>query len=357
MDRIGHLTHRRRLPVVLTTYLPSSPVVFDPPSRSRGRVIGRLIWPVLLAVVVILAIVVSAAGDDTRAEFEYLDELQAQSVELAKAGDAFRDVVSRLQRIERTEFVTVIDGISRDIAAGFEFVERDPPSEQFVAVQSLYRQALLAWDVGVSGYEASVLLAADEPQNLVVVDAMAESLAELRAGDGIYVDLVTEVNRDELPQPPSPMVDVMLLPADASLVGLSVSYVDSARSPNSGLALRPGLAVSQIVADPDWQVDPSDQAVIPATESVVFSVVITNAGNVVSAEDNLVLTLTGGPEPVRLQVELDTLEPDQQTTVIMEPVPVEPGGVYEVVAALAISENDSNFEDNSITVVFMVNAQ
>jgi hypothetical protein len=97
--------------------------------------------------------------------------------------------------------------------------------------------------------------------------------------------------------------------------------------------------------------------VIPATESVVFSVVITNAGNVVSAEDNLVLTLTGGPEPVRLQVELDTLEPDQQTTVIMEPVPVEPGGVYEVVAALAISENDSNFEDNSITVVFTVNAQ
>lgn len=310
----------------------------------------------LLALAVILAIVVSAAGDDTRAEFDYLDQLQAQSVELAKAGDALRDVVSRLQRIERTEFVTVIDGISADIAAGFEFVNQAPPTEQLVAVQSLYRQALLAWDAGISGYGDSVLLAADEPQNLVVVDAMAESLAELRAGDGIYVDLVSEMSRDELAQPPSPMVDVTLLPADSSLVALSVSYVDSARSPNSGLALRPGLAVSQIVADPKWQVDPSDQAILPATESVVFSVVITNAGNVVSATDNLVVTLTGGPEPVRMQVDLDPLEPDQQITMIMDPAPVEPGGVYELVAALAISENDSNFEDNSITIVFMVNA-
>jgi len=38
-------------------------------------------------------------------------------------------------------------------------------------------------------------------------------------------------------------------------------------------------------------------------------------------------------------------------------MPVEPGGVYEVEAALAISENDSNFEDNSITVVFSVNEE
>jgi hypothetical protein len=214
---------------------------------------------------------------------------------------------------------------------------------------------LLAWDEGVRGYEASVLLAADEPQNLLAVDAMAESLAELRAGDGIYVDLVAEVNRDELPQPPSPMVDVMLLPVDASLIGLSVSYIDSARSPNSGLALRPGLGVSQIVADPEWQVDPSDQAVLPATELVVFSVVITNAGNVTSAEDSLVVTLSGGPDPIRSQVVVEPLEPDQQVTVIIEPMTVEPGGVYEVVAALAISENDSNFDDNSITVVFTVN--
>ena len=330
-------------------------MVFDPPSRSRGRVLGRYIWPLLVVVAVGAAVVVSAAGDDTRAEFDYLDELQAQSVELAKAGDALRDVVSRLQRIERTEFVTVIDGISADIDLGLTFVEQDAPTEQFAGVRALYRQALLAWDSGVTGFGESVLLAADEPENLLVVDFMAESLAELRAGDGIYVDLVAEMGRDDLPQPPSPMADVMLLPTEGSLVSLSVSYIDSARSSNSGLALRPGLAVSQLLADPVWQVDPTDQAVLPATDSVVFSVVITNAGNVISAEDNLVVTLTGGPEQVRTQVVVDPLEPDQQVTVIIEPMPVQTGGVYEVVAALAISENDSNFDDNSISVEFTVN--
>ena len=303
----------------------------------------------------VLAVVVSAAGDDTRAELAYLDELQSQSVELAKAGDALRDVVSRLPRIERTEFVTVIDGISADIDEGMEFVEHDPPTAQFAGVRALYRQALLAWDSGITGFGSSILLAADEPENLLVVDLMAEALAELRAGDGIYVDLVAEISRDELPQPPSPMADVMLLPAEGSLVTLSVSYIDLARSPNNSLGLRPGLSVSQLLADPQWQVDPTDQAILPATDAVIFSVVITNAGNVTSAEDNLVVTLTGGPEQLRSQVAIEPLEPDQQVTVIVEPMPVEAGGVYEVVAAIAISENDSNFDDNSISVEFAVN--
>ena len=330
-------------------------MVFDPPSRSRGRVLGRFIWPLLIVVAVVLAVVVSAAGDDTRAELAYLDELQSQSVELAKAGDALRDVVSRLPRIERTEFVTVIDGISADIDEGMEFVEHDPPTAQFAGVRALYRQALLAWDSGITGFGSSILLAADEPENLLVVDLMAEALAELRAGDGIYVDLVAEISRDELPQPPSPMADVMLLPAEGSLVTLSVSYIDLARSPNNSLGLRPGLSVSQLLADPQWQVDPTDQAILPATDAVIFSVVITNAGNVTSAEDNLVVTLTGGPEQLRSQVAIEPLEPDQQVTVIVEPMPVEAGGVYEVVAAIAISENDSNFDDNSISVEFAVN--
>ena len=303
----------------------------------------------------VLAVVVSAAGDDTRAELAYLDELQSQSVELAKAGDALRDVVSRLPRIERTEFVTVIDGISADIDEGMEFVEHDPPTAQFAGVRALYRQALLAWDSGITGFGSSILLAADEPENLLVVDLVAEALAELRAGDGIYVDLVAEISRDELPQPPSPMADVMLLPAEGSLVTLSVSYIDLARSPNNSLGLRPGLSVSQLLADPQWQVDPTDQAILPATDAVIFSVVITNAGNVTSAEDNLVVTLTGGPEQLRSQVAIEPLEPDQQVTVIVEPMPVEAGGVYEVVAAIAISENDSNFDDNSISVEFAVN--
>jgi hypothetical protein len=143
------------------------------------------------------------------------------------------------------------------------------------------------------------------------------------------------------------------MPAEGSLVSLSVSYIDSARSPNSGLALRPGLAVSMVVSDPEW-VNPSDQVVVPTTDSIVFSVVVTNVGNVASRAEPLVLTLTGGSEQIREQAEVAPLQPNQQVTIVFDPLEVEPGGVYEVAAVLVITGADSNSDDNQIRVQFGV---
>ena len=309
---------------------------------------------VLVGVAVIVALVVSASGDETRAELEYLEDMQSQAVEISKGGDALREVVSRLQRIDRTEFVTVIDGIREDLAVGLAFVEEAPPGPSLSPVRSMYRQALRIWDDGVEGYGSSVLAAADNPESLLVVDTMADSLAEIRAGDTFYADLVVEMRRADIPNPLTPMPAVMLMPAEGSLVSLSVSYIDSARSPNSGLALRPGLAVSMVVSDPDWQVNPSDQVVVPTTDSIVFSVVVTNVGNVASRAEPLVLTLTGGSEQIREQAEVAPLQPNQQVTIVFDPLEVEPGGVYEVAAVLVIIGADSNSDDNQIRVQFGV---
>jgi hypothetical protein len=183
---------------------------------------------------------------------------------------------------------------------------------------------------------------------------MADSLAEMRAGDTFYADLVVEMRRADIPNPLTPMPAVMLMPAEGSLVSLSVAYIDSARSPNSGLALRPGLAVSMVVSDPDWQVNPSDQVVVPTTDSIVFSVVVTNVGNVASRAEPLVLTLTGGPEQIREQADVAPLQPNQQVTIIFDPLEVEPGGIYEVGAVLVVTGGDSNSDDNQIRVQFSV---
>lgn len=310
---------------------------------------------VIVGVAVVVALIVSASGDETRAELEYLEEMQSQAVEISKGGDALREVVSRLQRIDRTEFVTVIDGIREDLAVGLAFVEEAPPGPSLSPVRSMYRQALRIWDDGVEGYGSSVLAAADNPESLLVVDTMADSLAEIRAGDTFYADLVVEMRRADIPNPLTPMPAVMLMPAEGSLVSLSVSYIDSARSPNSGLALRPGLAVSMVVSDPDWQVNLiSDQVVVPTTDSIVFSVVVTNVGNVASRAEPLVLTLTGGPEQIREQAEVAPLQPNQQVTIVFDPLEVEPGGVYEVAAVLVITGADSNSDDNQIRVQFGV---
>ncbi len=316
---------------------------------------ARYLLLILVVVAVVGALVVSASGDQKRSELEYLEGIQTQAVAISKGGDALRDVVSRLQRIDRTEFVTVIEGLREDLVVGLAFVSGDPPTASLTPVRSLYRQALQAWDTGVRGYSTSVLAAADNPESTLVVDTMADSLGEIRVGDNVYLDLISEMNRDDVPGPLSSMPDVVLMPGEGSLVSLSVSYIDSARSPNSGLALRPGLAVSQIVADPAWQVDPSDQVVVPATESIVFSVVITNVGNVSNGSVPLVLTLTGGPDQIREQADVPALQPNQQVTIIYDSLEVEPGGVYEAAAVLAITGEDSNFDDNEIRVQFTVN--
>lgn len=329
-------------------------MIFDPPARRRTAL--RVIVPLIVILGVVVAVVVSASGDETRAELDYLEELQSLTTEVAKSGDALREVVSRLQRIDRDEFVTVIDGIREDLDVVGIFINQEPPVTSLLSVRSMYRQALGAWDSGVGGFEESVLRAADTPvEDTTPVDTMAAALAELRAGDNLYADLVVDMRREDVPNPLTDMPRVTLTPAQGELVPLSVAYIDSARSPNSGLALRPGLAVSQIVSDPTWETNPSDQVVVPETETIVFSVVVTNVGNVRSKEEQLVLTLTGGPEQLRVPHDIPILEPNQQVTLIFDALPVEAGGIYEVAALLVVTEQDANLTDNEIVVEFMVN--
>ena len=332
-------------------------MIFDPPSRTRRRFWNRLIWPLLVIIAVVVALVVSSAGEDTRIELEYLESVQDQSADLARSGDALRDVVSRLQRIERNELVTVIDGIEEDLAAGLELTEPGPPLNSLIAVNALYREALETWRTGVTGYEAAILLAADEPDNLGAIDGVADALAEIRAGDHAYARMVTAMGREDVPEPLSPMPAVTLMPAEGRLLSLAAAYVDSARSENSSLALRPGLAVSQIVPEPDWEINPDGQPVLPATQSVVFSVVVSNVGNVDSDPAPVVLELIGGPEPIRITDEVGMLEPDQQVTIVFDALDVEPGGIYEIRASLAVTGNDVSFEDNEISVEFTVNTR
>lgn len=332
-------------------------MIFDPPTRSRRRVLRRLIWSLLVVVVVVLAVVVATAGEETRTELEYLEQIHSQATDIASSGNALRDVVSRLQRIERTEFVTVIQGIQEDLDAGLELVEQEPPITSLVSVHALYREALETWDRGIAGYSAAVLEAADDPESAVVVDSVADALAEIRAGDSAYASMVEAMARDDVPEPLSPMPDVTLMPAEGTLVSLAVSYVDSARSENSRLALRPGLSVSQVAPEPEWQINPEGSAVVPTTDSITFSVVVTNVGNVRSETVPLILELIGGPELVRLTDEVSPLAPNQQVTVVFDEVAVQPGGIYEVRAALAATGNDSSFEDNEITVEFVVNEE
>ena len=316
---------------------------------------GRLLWPAVLTAAAVVAVVVSDAGTDTRAELDYLTAVHRQASELSIGGDSLRLVISRLARIERTELVTATDVVHAELEAAMELVESGPPSESLLAANALYRQAIESWTLGVNSLTSGILAAADDTNSTVVVDNIANALAELRTGDRLYSDLVQQLATEEVPEPVAPMPDVVMMPADGELFSLSQAYVVASRSVNSGLALRPGLTVSQIVSTPLWTVNPSDQAVVPATETLSISVVVSNLGNVASEPEPIQLTLSGASEPVVLTDMVPILEPGGQTVVQFAGLAVQPGQAYEVVAELRVVNLDQDFEDNTLGVMFFVN--
>jgi hypothetical protein len=330
-------------------------VIFDPPARPRHRVLGRLIVPLLIAVVVIVAAVVTDSGEETRTELDYLDSIRTQATELARSGAALRDLMPRVREINREEFVTVMDGVVADLDVAMEFVGSDPPVESLIPVWSLYRQTVQAWNDGIRLLSDAILRAADNPEDAAVVNDVADALGDIRTGDNLFRDLRAEFERDEVPTPVGELADVQLSPGEGGLVSLSASYVAAAQASTNGLGLRPGLQVTQVLAEPAWEINVDGQAVVPATDTITFSVVVTNVGNIASQPESIRLQLAGGEEPVLAEAEVPTLEPAGQTTIAFDPLEVIPDTPYQIAVELALTNPDSDLTDNALAVPFIVN--
>jgi len=319
--------------------------------------VGRLLLPLLITMALIIAVVVTAAGEETRTELEYLDEIRGQATALARSGAAIKQMMPRLREIGRDEFTTVMDSATNDIDVALSLVGSEPPVDSLIPIWSLYRQAVAAWDSGVSTLSSAILQAADQPDDATVANLIGDGLADLRAGDELFDVLRSEVEREEIPDPITPLTDVNLFPADSGgLASLAGTYVAAARASTNNLGLLPGLRVSQVLADPDWDVSVEDEVVIPFTETVVFSVVVTNVGNVASEPGTLSLELMGGEVPVRATAQLPALDPSGQTTIQFEPMEVAPDTAYQVTGELIVDGPDSDPSDNRQSTTFTVNA-
>lgn len=311
--------------------------------------------PLLIVAVVVVAAVVTASGEETRTELDYLDEVRTQVTELARSGAALRDLMPRVREIDREEFVTVFDGVQTDLDVAMEFVGEEPPTDSLIPVWALYRQTVQSWDEGVRLLASAILRAADNPEDTLAVNDIADALGNIRTGDNLFQDLQAELERREIPSPVSSLATVSLSPGEGGLVSLSASYLAAAQASTNGLGLRPGLQVTQVVSDPAWEVNVDDQTIVPATDAIAFSVVVTNVGNIASEPESLKMELAGGEEPVLAEAAVPPLEPDGQTTVTFDALEVIPDTLYEVGVELVLANPDSDLTDNTLRVQFTVN--
>lgn len=328
--------------------------MFEPPRRRRRR---RIIWPLIVTVVVAVTLVVVSAGGDTRSTISYLEEVQNGALQLSRAGSTLNGLVGDLSRVDRSEFESVVTGVTDALDEAAEIAEMEAPSQELIGAVTLYRLAVGQWSEGIDGVSDAILRAADDPEDPDVVDDLAASVVQVRAGDRIYDALLEELDREDVPAPVADMPPVRLLPVDTPITVLAPAWISAARSDASGLPIRASVRIEQVSTRPEWVTSADGTTVVPVlSDTIDVVVVIANGGNTATSEGRLELTFgSGEEEPVTLADEVPVIAAGASTTIIFPDLEVSAGVFYQLDLALDPGGSDTFAEDNSLSTGFVVN--
>ncbi|HLT97641.1 MAG TPA: hypothetical protein VK070_12730 [Acidimicrobiia bacterium] len=328
--------------------------MFDSNTRRRRR---RIIWPLIITFVVAVGVLVATAGGDARSTIAHLEEVQTTALQISRAGSALRGLVGDLSRVDRSEFDSVLSGVTQALDGAEEVANREPPDQELLGAMSLYRLAVESWRTGIDGFREAALRAADDPTDESVVDDIASAVVSVRAGDALYQALLVEFAREDVPSPVAEMPSVQLLPVDAPITVLAPAWVSAIRSETSGLPMRPSIRIEQVSTTPEWVQSSGGGLVVPAVaETIDLMVVIGNSGNTVTEPATVTLTFQGqGLEPVTQEQTVDAIQAGANTTVGFRDLEVVPGTFYELIVELRPGGADAFADDNRYSTGFLVN--
>ncbi len=328
--------------------------MFESPRQRRRR---RVIWPLLITFVVAVALVVVSAGGDTRSTISYLEEVQNGALQLSRAGSTLNGLVGDLSRVDRSEFESVVAGVTDALDEAAEVSRIEAPAPELIGAVTLYRLAVEQWSQGIDGFAEAILRAADEPDDQSVVDDLAASVVQVRAGDRIYDALLDELAREDVPAPVAEMPSVRLLPVDTPITVLAPAWVSAARSEASGLPIRPSVRIEQVSTRPEWFTSADGTTVVPVLgDTIDVIVVVANGGNTATSEGSLELTFsTGEAEPVILTNDVPVITAGASTSIIFRGLEVTAGTFYQLDLVLDPGGLDTFLEDNRMSTGFLVN--
>lgn len=329
--------------------------MFDSPQRGRRR--RRIIIPVLVTVVVLVAAVVATSGDDARSTISYLEDVRKSAADLALAGSSLTGLVGDLSRVDRSEFESIVSGVSDSLEAAEVVAATEPPDPSLVGASTLFRLAVDSWHQGIDAFSEAILMAADAPSESRAVDDLSAAVVLVRAGDRIYTALTEELAREDVPSPVAPMPDVALLPIDTPITVLAPAWISAVRRDTSGLALRPSVRIEQVTTKPQWINSADGSVVVEATDALDLIVVVANVGNIEAEPGQLTMTLSSGDgDPLTETQPVATLGSGTSTSIIFSSLSVVPGSDYTVDLELTPGGPDVHAEDNLHSTGFTVNA-
>lgn len=318
--------------------------------RSRGH---RYVWPLAITLVVLAGLGLARINERAAESVEYMEGIRQSAEALVTPGASLVALGDRIGQVDRAEFLTVTEGVELALAGAALIVEESPTNPELLGAASLYRVAVDTWFDGVNLLSDGVVELADgSPAG---ADRLYLGLQEIAAGDRLYQQLREELDRDDVPQPITPLPELVFLSAEIGPGALARLYLVAASGSNSLLALRADLAISSVMANPEWVANTSGELVVRETDLITIGVVVANNGNAPAPLQTLDVELVS-PEGQEIRnAEIPELNPGAQTTVTIPDLAVVPGANYQLQVRLVLTITDADPSNNAQTFGFSIN--
>jgi len=320
------------------------------PTRRRG-------WrwlAIAVTVVVVAALILARINAQATAAVSYLDGMRRSAESLVTAAATFSDLDRSVADLERIEFETATRAVLDSLAAAKSAVAESPDRGSLVGAAALLRLAIDTWEKGVATFRQGVLSLADTAES--GEEQIYAGLQLVLSGDEIYGEVITELERPDVPDPITSMPVLAFQSSSRSPVAAARLFAAAASAGNSRFVLRADLAVSQVTSQPAWVTDPDGDLVVSAVETLVIDVVVANLGNTSAAAQNLFLTMAPpGGDQFTQTAQVSALDAGSQTTVSFPAVAVLPGISYNLSVALQLTAPDGNADNDGVALSFFVN--
>ncbi|MGQ0848045.1 MAG: hypothetical protein ACT4OP_02815 [Actinomycetota bacterium] len=303
--------------------------------------------------VVAAALVLARINQDASRAVNYVESIRSSAEDLVTAAATFSALADQIGSLERAEFETSMTTTVDSLDAAAQAVADPPERGSLIGVASLFRLTVSTWTEGVRTFSEGMLRSADGAG--AGEEQIYAGLQQVAAGDELFLGVVAELARSDVPDPIISLPEIEFLPAPLPPVALARLFAAAAAADNSLLALRADLAVEQVTAEPEWVADPDGDLVISATEILTVKVVVANRGNTLAPAQALVLGISGPEGEQTLNAEVPGLDAGAQTTVVFESIPVAPGFNYRLGVVLQLSAADGNSRNDGIALEFFVN--
>jgi hypothetical protein len=314
---------------------------------------------IFLTLAVIAAVIALAAQYRTerRETVDYLDLVDEVAQEHLVISQSLRELFDTLGNLDRPDIVERIGLLGEQAAESVAQLETAVVTRPAAEVHGLLSVAVRSWSTGVSNLDEAVVEVMEQPDEaLVHPELFNGTVTDLRVGDEAYAAFLDAVQRmeDEFEPPEYPEVAYVggAEPADIEAIASRLRL-------RSSFTERHDVAVTANTR-PEPTGDRNGVAIMPFAETFDVTAIVTNGGNVLQEEIEVMLLLTtdGSSEvpPFEERRFIPSLGPDQSMSIEFGDLAMRPATLYTLRISASIA-NDADHENNVWEVTFASNAE